>query len=60
MKEEDEDEAPAAPLAPTRTQPDTPPKSVPHPQPRARRMVLQKPESEDGETSSHLFSICVQ
>ncbi|XP_074533397.1 ankyrin repeat domain-containing protein 26 isoform X8 [Halichoeres trimaculatus] len=47
VKEEDEDEAPAALLTPSRTEPDTPPQPVPHPQPRARRMVLQKPESED-------------
>nr|XP_029138652.1 ankyrin repeat domain-containing protein 26-like isoform X1 [Labrus bergylta] len=53
IKEEDEDVASEAPVTPERTinsndrLPDTPPQPVPHPQPRARKMVLQKPESEE-------------
>ncbi|XP_040894536.1 ankyrin repeat domain-containing protein 26 isoform X5 [Toxotes jaculatrix] len=48
-----EDVSPAAPLIPLRNTdsgtrlPSTPPQLVPHPQPRARKMVLQKPESEE-------------
>ncbi|CAJ1056226.1 ankyrin repeat domain-containing protein 26 isoform X10 [Xyrichtys novacula] len=51
--EEDEDVAPAAPQTPQRSfnankrLPDTPPQSVQHPQPRARKFTLQKPESEE-------------
>ncbi|XP_042352084.1 ankyrin repeat domain-containing protein 26 isoform X3 [Plectropomus leopardus] len=51
VKEQDEDVAPAAPPTPQRsissnkTLPSTP--SQPVPQPRARRMVFQKPESEE-------------
>ncbi|XP_041795118.1 ankyrin repeat domain-containing protein 26 isoform X4 [Chelmon rostratus] len=53
VKEQDEDIAPAAPLTPQRSinsnkrLPSTPPQPVPHPQPRARKVVLQKPESEE-------------
>ncbi|XP_076588911.1 ankyrin repeat domain-containing protein 26 isoform X2 [Chaetodon auriga] len=52
VKEQDEDTAPAAPLTPQRSilsnkRLGTSPPSVPHPQPRARKMVLQKPESEE-------------
>ncbi|KAL7402451.1 hypothetical protein ABVT39_015130 [Epinephelus coioides] len=52
VKEQDEDVAPAAPLTPHRSissnktpPPSTPPQPVP--QPRARTMVPQKPESEE-------------
>ncbi|KAM7397044.1 hypothetical protein PAMP_020042 [Pampus punctatissimus] len=51
-EEEEEDISPAAPPTPQRSlnsdkkQPSTP-QSVPAPQPRARKMVLQKPESEE-------------
>ncbi|XP_054865214.1 titin homolog isoform X3 [Amphiprion ocellaris] len=53
VKEQDEDVAPTAALTPQRSissdkkLPSTPSRSVPHPQPRARKMVLQKPESEE-------------
>ncbi|XP_069018039.1 ankyrin repeat domain-containing protein 26 [Embiotoca jacksoni] len=53
VMEQNEDPAPAAPLTPQRSfspdkrLPSTPSLSAPHPQPRARKMVLQKPESEE-------------
>ncbi|XP_035521285.1 ankyrin repeat domain-containing protein 26 isoform X5 [Morone saxatilis] len=53
VKQQDEDIAPATPLTPQRSistdkrPPSTPPQPVPHPQPRARKLVFQKPESED-------------
>ncbi|XP_008282227.1 ankyrin repeat domain-containing protein 26 [Stegastes partitus] len=53
VKEQDEDIAATAPLTPQRSLssdkrlPSTPSPSVPHPQPRTRKMVLQKPESEE-------------
>ncbi|XP_071349203.1 ankyrin repeat domain-containing protein 26 isoform X7 [Trachinotus anak] len=52
VKEQDEDVTPAAPLTPQKSisslrMPSTPPQLVPHPQPRARKLVLQKPESEE-------------
>ncbi|XP_051807841.1 LOW QUALITY PROTEIN: ankyrin repeat domain-containing protein 26 [Acanthochromis polyacanthus] len=53
VKEQDEDVAPTAPLTPQRSissdkkLPSTPSRPVPHPQPRARKTVLQKPESEE-------------
>ncbi|XP_038561732.1 ankyrin repeat domain-containing protein 26 isoform X7 [Micropterus salmoides] len=52
-KEQDEDVAAAAPLTPQRNitsnnrLPSTPPQPVPHPQPRARKIVLLKPESDE-------------
>lgn len=54
VKEQDEDNSQTAPLTPqksinsNKTLPSTPPQPVPHPQPRARRMVPQKPEGEEG------------
>ncbi|XP_041651045.1 ankyrin repeat domain-containing protein 26 isoform X7 [Cheilinus undulatus] len=48
VKEEDEDVAPEAPLTPQRSiNSKEIPQPGPHPQPRARKMVLQKPESEE-------------
>ncbi|XP_050929149.1 ankyrin repeat domain-containing protein 26 isoform X2 [Lates calcarifer] len=53
VKEQDEAVAPVAPLTPQRSinsdvgLPSTPTQLIPHPQPRARKMVLQKPESEE-------------
>ncbi|XP_056243406.1 uncharacterized protein si:ch211-272n13.3 isoform X2 [Seriola aureovittata] len=53
VKEQDEDVTPAAPLTPHRSISSnmklfsTPPQLIPHPQPRARKMVLQKPESDE-------------
>lgn len=59
VKEQDEEAVPAAPLTPERsinshkTMPTTPqqpgPQPQPQPLPRARKMVLQKAESEGGE-----------
>ncbi|XP_031724441.1 ankyrin repeat domain-containing protein 26 isoform X2 [Anarrhichthys ocellatus] len=53
VKEQDEDIAPAAPLIPQRsinsdkTMPSTPLQPGPQPQPRVRKMVPQKPDSEE-------------
>ncbi|KAM7003514.1 ankyrin repeat domain-containing protein 26 [Tautogolabrus adspersus] len=53
FKEEDKDVAAEAPVTPEISinsndrLPGTPPQPVPHPQPRVRKMVLQKPESEE-------------
>ncbi|XP_028287089.1 ankyrin repeat domain-containing protein 26 [Parambassis ranga] len=53
VKEQDEDEAPEAPLTPRRIigseerPPSTASPPVPHPQPRTRKILLQKPESEE-------------
>ncbi|XP_059182466.1 ankyrin repeat domain-containing protein 26-like [Centropristis striata] len=53
VKEQDEDIVPVAPLTPQRsinynkTPPSTPPQPAPQPTPRARKMVLQTPESEE-------------
>ncbi|XP_075326448.1 ankyrin repeat domain-containing protein 26 isoform X1 [Odontesthes bonariensis] len=58
LKEEEEDAAPAAATTPQRSisadmmLPSTPSKSAPQPQPRTRKMVLQKPESEEGKCKS--------
>lgn len=52
IKEQDEDIDLATTLTPQRSSEklsSTPPQPVPHPQPRARKMVLQKPESEEGK-----------
>ncbi|XP_045900844.1 ankyrin repeat domain-containing protein 26 isoform X7 [Micropterus dolomieu] len=52
-KEQDEDVTAAAPLTPQRNitsnnrLPSTPPQPMPHPQPRARKIVLLKPESDE-------------
>ncbi|AWP08092.1 putative ankyrin repeat domain-containing protein 26 isoform 5 [Scophthalmus maximus] len=54
IKEQDEDVTPAAPPTPQRSicsdgrLPSSPPRLLPHPQPRARKMVPQKPQSEEG------------
>ncbi|GLD58997.1 ankyrin repeat domain-containing protein 26-like isoform X1 [Lates japonicus] len=53
VKEQDEAVAAVAPFTPQRSinsdvgLPSTPTQLIPHPQPRARKMVLQKPESEE-------------
>ncbi|KAF3688561.1 Ankyrin repeat domain-containing protein 26 [Channa argus] len=53
VKEQDECIAPEAPLKPQRflssdkKLPSTPPHDLPHPQPRARKVLLQKPDSEE-------------
>ncbi|XP_062245647.1 ankyrin repeat domain-containing protein 26 [Platichthys flesus] len=47
LKEQDEDVTAAAPLPPQRSISITPHRLLPHPQPRARKMVPQKPESEE-------------
>lgn len=63
VKELDEDDTPTAPLTPQRvnnsnkTLHSTPPQPVPHPQPRARKMVLQKPESEEGKACKHVYTV---
>ncbi|KAF0040587.1 hypothetical protein F2P81_006485 [Scophthalmus maximus] len=70
IKEQDEDVTPAAPPTPQRSicsdgrLPSSPPRLLPHPQPRARKMVPQKPQSEedsdwepDNVTSSNTVKI---
>lgn len=63
VKEQDEDDAPSAPLTPqeginsNKSVPSTPPQPAPHPQPRARKLVAQKPESEDGMTSKQFHDL---
>ncbi|CAB1416411.1 unnamed protein product [Pleuronectes platessa] len=47
LKEQDEDVTEAAPPPPPRSLSTTPHRLLPHPQPRARKMVPQKPESEE-------------
>ncbi|XP_058500757.1 ankyrin repeat domain-containing protein 26 isoform X4 [Solea solea] len=53
VKRRDEDASPATPLTPQRSinsdtrLPSTSPQILPQPQPRARKMVLQKPEGEE-------------
>ncbi|KAG7523391.1 ankyrin repeat domain-containing 26-like [Solea senegalensis] len=53
VKRQDEDASPATPLTPQRSinsdtrLPSTSPQILPQPQPRARKMVLQKPEGEE-------------
>ncbi|KAM3610015.1 uncharacterized protein V6R79_023883 [Siganus canaliculatus] len=52
IQEPDEDPVPSAPLTPRRSINSsktfsTPPEHVPHPQPRARKKVLPKPESDE-------------
>ncbi|XP_044049238.1 ankyrin repeat domain-containing protein 26 isoform X13 [Siniperca chuatsi] len=50
VKEQDEDVAPLTPprsINSNKRLPSTTPQPVPHPQPRARKMGLQKPESEE-------------
>ncbi|XP_060932800.1 ankyrin repeat domain-containing protein 26 [Limanda limanda] len=47
LKEQDEDVTAAAPPPPQRSISLTPQRLLPHPQPRARKMVPQKPESEE-------------
>lgn len=54
VEEQDEDICQIAPVTPqksinsNKTLPSTPPQPVPHPQPHARRLVLQKSEGEEG------------
>ena len=55
VNEQEQAAAPVAPPTPQRDQsfeqklPSTPSKSAPQPHPRARKMLVQKPESEDGK-----------
>lgn len=55
VKEQEENNTPTAPLTPQRSNnsskflASTSPQPAPHPQPRARKMVLLKPESEEGQ-----------
>lgn len=48
VKKQDEDDTPTAPQTPQRSIKS--PQPAPYPQPRARKMVPQKPESEEGKT----------
>lgn len=55
VEEQEENDTPTAPLTPQRSNNSTKslasasPQPAPHPQPRARKMVLLKPESEEGQ-----------
>lgn len=55
VKEQEENDTPTAPLTPQRSNNSSKslasasPQPAPHPQPRARKMVLLKPESEEGQ-----------